>query len=47
EQLISALQVPGVYRAELAEPAALRVLSGNEWANCSSILLTDAGTADG
>lgn len=47
EQLVSALQVPGVYRAELAEPAALLVLSGNEWANCSSILLTDAGVADG
>ncbi|HGE2150072.1 TPA: baseplate J/gp47 family protein [Pseudomonas aeruginosa] len=46
EQLVAVLQAPGVYRADVTEPAALRVLSGNEWANCSSILLTDAGIAD-
>ncbi|MDP5591426.1 baseplate J/gp47 family protein [Pseudomonas aeruginosa] len=47
EQLVAALQVNGVYRADLVQPSALRVLAGNEWANCGSIQLVDAGVADG
>lgn len=47
EQLIALLQVNGVYRADLELPSALRVLQGNEWANCTSIELVDAGVANG
>lgn len=47
EQLTSRLQVPGVYRAFVELPAVPRELAGNEWAVCSSITLTDAGTANG
>lgn len=47
EQLTALLQVNGVYRADLELPSALRELAGNEWANCSSILLEDAGVAYG
>ncbi|MGC3450521.1 baseplate protein, partial [Pseudomonas aeruginosa] len=32
EQLVAVLQAPGVYRADVTEPAAKRVLSGKEWA---------------
>ena len=42
EQLTAALHVNGVYRAALELPA-LRELQGNEWANCTSIQLIDAG----
>jgi len=47
EQLTGLLQVPGVYRAVLESPAALRELLGNEWANCTAIQLLDAGVAYG
>jgi phage-related baseplate assembly protein len=47
EQLTALLQVNGVYRADLELPGALHELAGNEWANCSSILLEDAGVAYG
>ncbi|APC14518.1 baseplate protein [Pseudomonas frederiksbergensis] len=47
EQLTALLQVTGVYRADLELPAALRELQGNEWANCTSIQLIDAGVAYG
>lgn len=46
EQLTAALQVNGVYRADLELPA-LRELQGNDWANCTSIQLIDAGVAYG
>jgi len=47
EQLTAVLQVPGVYRADLTVPQKIRELSGNEWAHCTSIELTDAGVAHG
>ncbi|MHC8349195.1 baseplate assembly protein [Pseudomonas sp. RT4P38] len=47
EQLTALLQVIGVYRADLELPAGLRELQRNEWANCSSIQLIDAGVAYG
>lgn len=47
EQLTALLQVNGVYRADLEFPSALRELIGNEWANCTSIQLVDAGVAYG
>lgn len=47
EQLTAALQVEGVYRAYLELPDALRELQGNEWANCTSIQLSDEGVAFG
>jgi phage-related baseplate assembly protein len=47
EQLTALLQVNGVYRADLEFPSALRVLDTNEWANCTSIQLLDAGVANG
>lgn len=47
EQITALLQVNGVYRAELELPSALRELLSNEWANCTSILLEDAGVAYG
>lgn len=46
EQLTAALQVNGVYRADVELPI-LRELQGNEWANCTSIEVFDAGVADG
>ncbi|PMY62070.1 MULTISPECIES: baseplate J/gp47 family protein [Pseudomonas] len=47
EQITALLQVNGVYRAELELPNAWRELLSNEWANCTSILLEDAGVAYG
>ncbi|WP_448092503.1 baseplate assembly protein [Pseudomonas lini] len=47
EQLTALLQVSGVYQADLEFPSALRELQSNEWANCTSILLEDAGVAYG
>jgi phage-related baseplate assembly protein len=47
EQITALLQVNGVYRAELEFPDALRELLGNEWANCTSIQLLDAGVVNG
>ncbi|MGH8350860.1 MAG: baseplate assembly protein [Pseudomonas sp.] len=47
EQLTKLLQVNGVYRADLELPSALRELQSHEWANCTSILLIDAGVANG
>ncbi|MBA2929893.1 baseplate protein [Pseudomonas sp. CCUG 57209] len=47
EQLIAVLQVNGVYRADLEFPSAPLVVEGNEWANCTSIALFDAGVANG
>lgn len=47
EQLTAALQVNGVYRADLELPSALRELQGNEWANCTAIELIPAGVAIG
>jgi phage-related baseplate assembly protein len=46
EQLTAVLQVPGVYRAALVLPA-LTVVQSHQWANCTSIVLTDAGVVDG
>ncbi len=39
-QWIAALQAYGVYQVELLQPAADRVLAAYEWADCSSITLT-------
>ncbi|MFJ5282336.1 phage tail tape measure protein [Pseudomonas sp. NPDC088429] len=47
EQLMALLQVPGVYRADLKRPSAIRIMESHEWANCTSIELIDAGVADG
>ncbi len=47
EQLTAALQVSGVYRADLELPSALRELQGNEWANCIGIELIPEGVAYG
>lgn len=47
EQLIALLQVNGVYRAAVEFPSAARVVQSNEWANCTSIELIDAGVANG
>ena len=47
EQLTAALQVAGVYRADLELPAAMQELQGNEWANCTGIQLIPAGVAFG
>lgn len=47
EQLTAALQVNGVYRADLELPSVLRELQGNEWANCTAIELIPAGVAFG
>lgn len=47
EQLTAALQVAGVYRADLELPAAMQELQGNEWANCTDIQLIPAGVAFG
>ncbi|MGF6098907.1 baseplate assembly protein [Pseudomonas sp. 18175] len=46
EQLTAALQVTGVYRADVELPV-LQELQGNEWANCTSIEVIDAGVAYG
>ena len=45
-QFIAALSVAGVYRVELAAPA-WRELGVAEWADCTAINVTLAGTADG
>lgn len=47
EQLTAALKVTGVYRPVVELPAALTELQGNEWANCTSIQLIDAGVVNG
>lgn len=47
EQITALLQVNGVYRAEVELPNAWRELVSNEWANCTSIQLEDAGVAYG
>ncbi|MFL1515316.1 baseplate assembly protein [Pseudomonas prosekii] len=47
EQLTALLQVIGVYRADLELPAVVHEVQANEWANCSSIQLIDAGVAHG
>jgi phage-related baseplate assembly protein len=47
EQLSALLHVNGVYRADLQQPAGLREVERNEWANCTSIQLVDAGVAYG
>lgn len=47
EQITALLQVNGVYRAELELPSVLHELLGNEWANCTSIQLLDAGVVNG
>lgn len=46
EQISTALQVAGVYRARVETPA-LRSVQGNEWANCEAIELIYAGVSDG
>ncbi|NYT80870.1 baseplate J/gp47 family protein [Alcaligenaceae bacterium] len=46
EQLSAALQVPGVYRAQIHEPA-LTVLVSNQWATCVAVTLSDGGSAHG
>lgn len=46
EQITGALQVAGVYRARIEQPA-LRQVRSNEWANCQGIELIYAGVADG
>lgn len=47
EQLTAALQVTGVYRADLELPSTLHELQGNEWANCIGIELIPNGVAYG
>lgn len=47
EQLTAALQVTGVYRADLELPSELCELQGNEWANCTAIELIPNGVAYG
>jgi len=46
EQVIAALQVSGVYRAELEFPA-FAVVQPHQWANCTGIELIDMGVTDG
>jgi phage-related baseplate assembly protein len=46
EQLTAVLQVVGVYRAAVALPVLTDVQS-HQWANCTGIVLTDAGVVDG
>lgn len=46
EQLTAVLQVAGVYRAALTLPV-LTAVQSHQWANCTGIVLTDAGVADG
>ncbi len=46
EQLTAVLQVSGVYRAALTLPV-LTAVQSHQWANCTSIVLTDAGVVDG
>jgi phage-related baseplate assembly protein len=47
EQISNALQVAGVYRPLVDEPAEVVEVSGNEWASCTDIELLDAGQANG
>lgn len=47
EQLTAALQVHGVYRADLKLPQTIRELKSNEWARCTAIQLIDAGVVHG
>lgn len=46
EQLTAVLQVVGVYRAALTLPV-LTAVQSHQWANCTGIVLTDAGVVDG
>lgn len=46
EQITQAVQVSGVYRLQLTEPA-MRVVEAHEWANCTAIELTVVGFARG
>lgn len=46
EQLTAVLQVAGVYRAALTLPV-LTAVQSHQWANCTGIVLTDAGVVDG
>lgn len=46
EQLTAVLQVQGVYRAALTLPV-LTAVQSHQWANCTGIVLIDAGVVDG
>lgn len=46
EQIIKAVQVAGVYRLQLTEPA-FRDVASHEWANCTAIELNVVGVAHG
>lgn len=46
-QLVAALSLPGVYRVELLEPAAVRSLAPHEWARCTAINVRVTGRNDG
>jgi len=46
-QIVAALSVPGVYRVELDQPAAVLAVPPQGWAHCSAITLTLAGVSDG
>lgn len=46
EQLTAVLQVVGVYRAAVTLPL-LTSVQGHQWANCTAIVLTEAGVVDG
>lgn len=46
-QAIAALSLPGVYSVTLTSPATDLIIAPNEWANCTSISVTIAGTNDG
>ncbi|MDH4869801.1 baseplate J/gp47 family protein [Pseudomonas sp. BN515] len=46
EQLTAVLQVVGVYRAAVTLPV-LTAVQSHQWANCTGIVLTDAGVVDG
>lgn len=46
-QLIQLLQGYGVYNVNLIQPAADRILAADEWANCTSSLISVVGTQVG
>lgn len=46
-QLIAALSLSGVYNVTLTSPVADIIVSPSQWANCTSITVSIAGTNDG
>lgn len=47
KQIEKVVQVAGVYEPHLTAPAASHVLADSEWANCTGINLSIAGSTDG